>query len=60
MDVNLKQLLISMRERLFLAKEPYLKHLLKKELGRIARRNLRENLEFDDIIIYTDFSKGLC
>jgi hypothetical protein len=43
---------------LFGQKEPYLIHLLRKKLGSELRKNLRQNLGENDIIIYTDFSKG--
>ena len=49
-----------MSERLFTSKEPYLKHLLRKQLGKLNRKYLRENLEDQDVIIYTDYSKGNC
>ena len=48
-----------MSDRLFRGKEPYLTHCLKKELGGMGRKDLRQNLGEEDIIIYTDFSKGL-
>ena len=44
---------------LFGQKEPYLIHLLRKQLGSALRKNLRQNLGEEDVIIYTDFSKGL-
>ena len=47
-----------MCDRLFHGKEPYLTHCLKKELGRMGRKDLRLNLGEEDVIIYTDFSKG--
>ena len=48
-----------MCDRLFHGKESYLTHCLKKELGRMGRKDLRVNLGEEDVIIYTDFSKGL-
>ena len=57
-DVSLESLLGSMREKLFGEKEPFLIHLLRKELGKQVRKDLRQNLRDDDIIIYLDFSKG--
>ena len=51
-------LLKSLSERLFTCKEPYLTHLLRKLLGRLNRTYLRENLDKQDIIVYTDYSKG--
>ena len=59
MSVTLDSLLKSMSERLFTQKEPYLTHLLRKILGRLSRKYLRENLTDEDVIIYTDYSKGL-
>ena len=59
LDVSLKSLLESMSERLFHNKEPFLSHCLRKELGKKGRKDLRQNLEVDEILIYTDFSKGL-
>ena len=59
MDVSLQYLLETMRGRLFSNKEPFLSHCLRKELGKIGRKNLRQNLEPSDVVIYTDFSKGL-
>ena len=58
LDVSFKSLLNCMCDRLFHGKEPYLTHCLKKELGRMGRKDLRLNLGEEDVIIYTDFSKG--
>ena len=57
-DVSLATLLNSMKEKLFGGKEPFLIHLLKKELGGKMRQNLRQNLRQDDVVVYSDFSKG--
>ena len=38
--------------------EPYLIHSLKKLLATEARHNLRRNLNQNDVIIYSDYSKG--
>ena len=43
-DVSLASLLDSMKEKLFEGKEPFLIHLLKKELGGKMRQNLRGGL----------------
>ena len=39
-------------------KEPFLIHLLRKELGKDMRQSVRKNLRQDDVVIYSDFSKG--
>ena len=39
--------------------ETYLQHVLKKLLVSKARMNLRKNIQDTDLIIYSDFSKGL-
>ena len=59
LDSTLTSLLDSICDRLFNNKEPFLSHCLKKELGKIGRKDLKQNLEEDEINIYTDFSKGL-
>ena len=57
-EVKFKSLLDSMRAKLFEGKEPFLIHLLRKELGKQLRKDLRQNIKADDVIIYSDFSKG--
>ena len=59
MEVTLNFLLDSMMERIFDNKQCFLDHCLKKELGKQARKDLRQNLKDEDVIIYSDFSKGL-
>ena len=56
--ISLASLLNSIKEKLFEGKEPFLLHLLRKELGGRMRQNLRQNLKQDDVVIYSDFSKG--
>ena len=59
LSMTLESLLEAMSDRLFKTKEPFLLHLLKKKLGRLNRKYLRENLTDGDVIIYTDYSKGI-
>ena len=55
---TLEALLNSLSEMLFGTKQPFLVHVLKKKLGSDLRKNLRRNINDEDVIIYTDFSKG--
>ena len=48
-----------MKEKIFGGREPFLIHLLRKELGGKMRQNLRQNLRQDDVVVYSDFSKGI-
>ena len=57
--VTLCDLLDSVKAKLFRGKEPFLMHLLRKELGKTMRQNLRKNIRQDDLVIYSDFSKEL-
>ena len=56
--MTLDVLLKSMSDSLFTQKEPYLVHMLRKNLGRCNRKHLRGNLTDECFIIYTDYSKG--
>ena len=38
--------------------ETYLQHVFKQILGSRGRSNLRKNIGDNDIIVYSDFSKG--
>ena len=58
MEVDINYLLNDLKSMLFEQKQPFLIHLLRKKLGSELRKNLRKNLGENDIIIYTDFSKG--
>ena len=40
------------------AGEPFIIHCLKKLLANEGRHNLRTNIEQNDVIIYSDYSKG--
>ena len=48
-----------LHDRMFLSKEPYLIHSMRKCLGVRQRHNLRRNIGDKDLIIYSDFSKEL-
>ena len=58
-DVSLDYLVQKIRFTLFQGKEPFLIHQLRKELGKQVRKDLRQHLLPEDIIIYSDFSKEL-
>ena len=57
-EVSLATLLGSIKDKMFEQKEPFLIHLLRKELGRQVRKDLRQNLREDDLNNMSDFSKG--
>ena len=57
-EANFQSLIDLLESRVFLDKNQFLVHCLRKLLAGQMRKELRNNLALTDVISYIDFSKG--